>query len=244
MGKSNIEYVDKSWITVTGCTSTSAGCVRCYARGMTKRLQGICKAKEARGESLGKLAKYREGWGKVICHPEELDAPKLVMQPSRFFVNPMGDTLHLQVPIRFIQKIFGIAADCYWHQFLVLTKRARRLEELHEDGYLTWFHNIWMGVSVEKPNCKFRIDCLRRTGARIKWLSLEPLLAPIRDLNLDGIHWVVLGSETGPGARYMDPDWAREIRDQCKQQGVAFFMKSMGKDILIPNDLFIREYPK
>lgn len=240
---SKIEYVDKSWITVTGCTSTSAGCFHCFARGMTKRLQGICRKRQEEGLPLQGFAKYEQGWNPVVCHDKELDMPGRFPQSCRFFVNPMADTFHSQVPIRFIQQIFSKAADFYWHKFLVLTKRARRLEELTKDGYLTWFDNIWMGVSVEQPNCCFRIGCLRKTGARIKWLSIEPLLKRISDLDLQDIDWVVCGAETGPGARYMDPEWARDIRDQCREQGVAFFMKKMSNKEPIPDDLMIREFP-
>jgi len=168
---------------------------------------------------------YATGF-KLALHPHVLDAPLRWKKPRMIFVNSMSDLFHPDVPVEFILRVFGIMRQTHWHTFQVLTKRSARLLEL--DPTIDWPENVWMGVSVETQDYTFRIDHLRQTGARIKFLSLEPLLGSLTHLDLTGIHWVIVGGESGPGARPMQKEWVQCIREQCQTAGVPFFFKQWG----------------
>ncbi|WP_298402436.1 DUF5131 family protein [uncultured Chloroflexus sp.] len=213
MARSSIEWTEATWNPLTGCTKISPGCKHCYAERMALRLQ-----------AMG-LEKYRNGF-RLTLHPNTLPEPLQWKQPRMIFVNSMSDLFHHDVPVTFIQQVFAVMTQAHWHTFQVLTKRAERLHEL--DPLLAWPSNVWMGVSVERADYLDRIHRLRETGATIKFLSCEPLLGPLPNLPLDGIDWVIVGGESGPGARPIDPAWVREIRDQCQAAGVAFFFKQWG----------------
>ncbi len=212
-GTSDIEWTEATWNPVTGCSKISPGCKNCYAYRLALRLKAIGQPN------------YRNGF-KVTCHPQTLQVPLEWKKARTIFVNSMSDLFHREVPFKFVQSEFSTMRDAYWHRFQILTKRPERVRSL--DRKLEWTPNIWMGVSVETSNYAFRIDHLRSTGARVKFLSLEPLLAPLPALDLADIDWVIVGGESGPGARPIDPAWVREIRDQCLAQNVAFFFKQWG----------------
>jgi protein gp37 len=210
---SSIEWTDATWNPVTGCTKISPGCKHCYAERLANRLQAMGQAN------------YHNGF-KVTLHQQMLELPLKWKSPRRIFVNSMSDLFHAEVPLPYIHGVFDIMRRAHWHQYQVLTKRSERLMEL--SGNLLWEPQVWMGVSIENESYTVRIDHLRRTGAHVKFLSLEPLLGPIRNLDLTGISWVIVGGESGPGARPMDPQWVRSIRDQCLSAGVEFFFKQWG----------------
>ena len=198
---------------MTGCTKTSAGCQHCYADRMAKRLQAMGNPKYAQGFE-------------VRLHDSALALPLGWRKPHSVFVNSMGDLFHEQVPFAFMLDVFAIMKQAYWHRFQLLTKRAQRLADLAP--LLEWTPNIWMGVTVESNDYVNRIDFLRGTQARMKFLSMEPLLGPVPDLRLDGIDWVIVGGESGPGARPVRDVWVTEIRDKCLASGVPFFFKQWG----------------
>ena len=210
---SHIEWTDATWNPVTGCTKISPGCKHCYAERMANRLK------------LMGQKNYRNGF-EVTLQPQMLDLPLQWKAPKRIFVNSMSDLFHKDVPLSHIKDVFSVMGRAYWHQYQVLTKRSDRLLEL--SPLLDWQPQIWMGVSVENGDYVERIEHLRRVGAHVKFLSLEPLLGPLPNLNLRGIDWVIVGGESGPGARPVEPAWVVEIRDQCKQADVAFFFKQWG----------------
>jgi len=210
---SSIEWTGSTWNPVTGCSKISTGCRNCYAERMARRLQAMGQPN------------YRNGFG-VTLHPHVVDLPLTWKTPRTIFVNSMSDLFHEKVPDAFIQEIFGVMVKAKWHRFQVLTKRSERLLEL--SAVLPWTRNIWMGVTVEDGNVIDRIDHLRKTGAAVKFLSIEPLLGPLPELNLAGIDWVIVGGESGPGARYMDPSWVTDIQGQCVGAGVPFFFKQWG----------------
>jgi protein gp37 len=168
---------------------------------------------------------YRNGF-EVTLQPQMLELPLRWKTPKRIFVNSMSDLFHVDVPLSYIKSVFDVMRQAHWHQFQVLTKRAERISEL--SAQLIWADNIWMGVSLENEKYAYRIDYLRKTGAHVKFLSVEPLIGPVGKLDLRGIDWVIVGGESGPGARPMDPDWVTTIRDQCIKQGVSFFFKQWG----------------
>ena len=210
---SKIEWTDATWNPVTGCNKVSPGCKLCYAERLSKRLK-------ATG-----MVKYRNGF-EVTCHPDALEIPLRWRKPRTIFVNSMSDLFHYQVPDQFVRDVFGVMEQACWHRYQVLTKRPERVAELNAE--LPWPSQIWLGVSVESGRYLHRIDLLRECGAATKFLSLEPLLGPLPKLNLDGIDWVIVGGESGPGARPMEADWARDIRDQCVAAGVPFYFKQWG----------------
>jgi len=210
---SHIEWTDATWNPVTGCTKISPGCKHCYAERLACRLQAMGQAN------------YRNGF-EVTLQPQMLELPLKWKSPKRIFVNSMSDLFHAEIPLPYIRDVFDIMRRAHWHQYQVLTKRSERLMEL--SSKLRWEPQIWMGVSVENEDYAVRIDHLRRTGAHVKFLSLEPLLGPFHKLNLRSIDWVIVGGESGPGARAMDPDWVRNIRDQCVRANVEFFFKQWG----------------
>jgi protein gp37 len=211
--QSSIEWTDVTWNPVTGCTKISPGCKHCYAERMAYRLQAMGQPRYANGFS-------------VTLHEKSLLEPLAWRQPRKVFVNSMSDLFHESVPVEFIQRVFAIMADSPRHRFQVLTKRSARLREIA--GELTWAPNIWMGVSVESEDYLFRIQDLAAVPARIRFLSCEPLLGPLDDLPLEPIHWVIVGGESGPGARPMAEDWVLGILRQCRRRGVAFFFKQWG----------------
>lgn len=211
--KSSIEWTEMTWNPVTGCTKISPGCKHCYAERMSKRLHAMGQKNYAYGF-------------KLTLHPRMLDLPLRWRTPRTVFVNSMSDLFHKDVPSDFIQQVFDVMRRAHWHTFQVLTKRSDRLLEL--DPQIDWPPNVWMGVSVENNKYEFRIDDLGRTGAKTKFLSLEPLLGPLPKLKLKKINWVITGGESGPGARPMEPGWVEDIRDQCIRQGVSFFFKQWG----------------
>jgi len=170
-------------------------------------------------------ANYTNGF-KLTIHESALEKPLEWKKPQVIFVNSMSDLFHKDVPLEFIQRTFDVMKRAHWHQFQVLTKRSERLAEL--SPYLEWTDNIWMGVSIETEKYTFRIDDLRKTGAKIKFLSVEPLLGPIQKMNLKGINWVIVGGESGPGARPLEKEWVTSIRDQCLKTKVPFFFKQWG----------------
>jgi protein gp37 len=210
---SHIEWTDATWNPVTGCSKISPGCKHCYAERMSKRLQAMGQPNYANGFQ-------------VTLQPHMLELPLEWKRPRRVFVNSMSDLFHKDVPLAFIKKVFSVMRRANWHQYQLLTKRSERLLEV--SPVLTWEPHIWIGVSVENDDYTDRIDDLRTTGADVKFLSLEPLLGPLPQLNLSGIDWVIVGGESGPGARLMNPDWVRDIRDQCVRANVPFFFKQWG----------------
>ena len=211
--RSGIEWTESTWNPVTGCTKISPGCTHCYAERMAARLQ-----------AMGAY-QYRNGF-RVTLQPQALELPLSWKRPQLIFVNSMSDLFHSEVPLEYIQRVFAVMKKAHWHRFQVLTKRADRLEMVSPE--LSWPVNVWMGVSVEAQAQVWRIDHLRKTDAAVKFLSLEPLIGPLPDLQLSGIDWAIVGGESGPGARPMDPAWAMDIRDQCSAAGVPFFLKQMG----------------
>ena len=211
--KSPIEWTESTWNPVTGCKKISPGCKNCYAERLSKRLRAMGQPN------------YRNGF-KLTLQPHMLELPLKWKKPQTIFVNSMSDLFHTDVPIDYIQRVFDIMSRAHWHRFQVLTKRADRLEEI--SSQLEWSSNIWMGVSVENQKYVHRIDNLRRTDAKVKFLSLEPLLGPLTGLNLTDIDWAIVGGESGYGARPIKEDWVLSIRKQCRDFDVPFFFKQWG----------------
>lgn len=213
MTTTKIEWTEKSWNPLTGCHKISAGCRNCYAERLAKRLKAMGQKN------------YQNGF-KLTLHKDTLGIPLAWKKPAMIFVNSMSDLFHEDVPFSFIREVFSVMTQAHWHTFQVLTKRSSRLTEL--SNQLNWSQNIWMGVSVENTDFTFRINELASTGASVKFLSLEPLLGPIIDLDLTGIDWVIVGGESGPCARPMEKQWVIDIRDQCKKARIPFFFKQWG----------------
>ena len=213
MAQSSIEWTEMTWNPTTGCDKISAGCKFCYAEIMSRRLQ-----------AMG-VEKYKDNF-EVRMHEDALNIPYTWKNSKVVFVNSMSDLFHKNIPLEFIQKVFRVMNENPQHIFQVLTKRAERLFELHKE--LKWTHNIWMGVSVENDKVRDRIDFLRKTNARVKFLSLEPLIGPLRHLNMSGIDWIIVGGESGHNPRPMKPEWVLDIQEQCKNNDVAFFFKQWG----------------
>ena len=211
--RSPIEWTESTWNPLTGCTKISPGCKHCYAERMALRLRAMGQRNYANGFEL-------------TLHNAALELPLRWKKPQTIFVNSMSDMFHQRVPADFIFRAFDVMRRACWHRFQVLTKRADRLASLSSD--LPWSQNVWMGVSVESQTFSYRIDLLRETGAAVKFLSLEPLLGPLDNLSLDGIDWVIVGGESGPGARPMKEGWVTSIRDQCINVRVPFFFKQWG----------------
>jgi len=211
--KSAIEWTEATWNPVTGCTKISPGCDHCYAERLALRLQAMGQPN------------YADGF-RLTVQEHMLELPLRWKLPQVIFVNSMSDLFHKDVPTAYIQRVFDVMRRASQHRFQVLTKRSQRLARL--SSILNWQPNIWMGVSVESQEYTFRIDHLRETNAHIKFLSLEPLLGPLTNLNLEGIDWVIVGGESGPGARAMRSEWVLDIRDQCRDAGIPFFFKQWG----------------
>jgi protein gp37 len=213
MSKSTIEWTQVTWNPVTGCDKVSKGCKFCYAEIMSKRLQ-----------AMG-IEKYKDNF-KVREHPKTLLEPHLWSKPRLVFVNSMSDLFHKEVTTTYIKDVFKVMNDTPQHTYQVLTKRAERLLELSPE--LNWTPNIWMGVSVEDSHVLERVEYLKETGAHIKFLSMEPLLGSVDDLNVNGIDWIIVGGESGPKSRPMKIEWVELIHEKCKTVGVPFFFKQWG----------------
>lgn len=211
--RSSIEWTDATWNPVTGCSKISPGCKFCYAERMAKRLQAMGQRR------------YRNGFD-VTLQPDVLELPLSWRSPRLIFVNSMSDLFHADVPVEYIRRVFDVMIRADQHIFQVLTKRAERLSELAP--LLPWPGNVWMGVSVENAEYTPRIRHLQRVPAAVRFLSVEPLLGPMPNLPLRGIDWVILGGESGPGARPMEAAWAEQIRDRCVAAKVPFFFKQWG----------------
>jgi protein gp37 len=210
---SSIEWTNATWNPVTGCTKISPGCKHCYAERMAHRLQ-----------AMG-VPHYRDGF-RLTLQPDAIDIPRRWKKPRLVFVNSMSDLFHRDVPLDFIQRVFGVMEECPQHTFQVLTKRPEIALALADR--LPWPENVWMGTSVESAMYLHRVRTLREIPAKIRFLSVEPLLGPIPRLPLTGIHWVIVGGESGPGARPMREEWVTAIRDRCVAAGVPFFFKQWG----------------
>lgn len=211
--KSTIEWTESTWNPVTGCKKISPGCKNCYAERLSKRLKAMGQPN------------YRNGF-KLTLQPQMLELPLKWKKPQTIFVNSMSDLFHVDVPLEYIQQVYDVMNRAHWHRFQVLTKRADRLEEVSPQ--LNWSSNIWMGVSVENQDYLYRIDHLRRTEAEIKFLSLEPLLGPLTNMDLTDINWAIVGGESGHGFRPIKEEWVVDIRKQCEDFGVPFFFKQWG----------------
>ncbi len=213
MKTSKIEWTEMTWNPSTGCNKVSAGCKFCYAETMAHRLQAM------------RAPGYDNGFEFTLM-PDRLEMPKKIKKPTKFFVNSMSDLFHEKMPFEFLDSVFKTIEETPRHSYQILTKR--------EDILISYFKNhvvpknVWMGVTVEHAKTKNRIDSLRRIDANIRFLSIEPLIGPVGELNLSGIHWVIVGGESGPGARPMKPEWAEDVKRQCEEQNVAFFFKQWG----------------
>lgn len=222
--QSSIEWTEATWNPVAGCSVLSPGCTNCYAMRMAARLAAMGQDKYAgTTRKTGGRAKWT---GKIKLDPASLELPKKWKRGRLIFVNSMSDLFHKDVPAEYVGRVFQAMAEAPQHTFQVLTKRPERLVELSDK--LPWPSHVWMGVSVESAAYTGRIDLLRKSGAQVKFLSLEPLIGPLENLNLRGIHWVIAGGESGPGCRPMKKEWVRSIRDQCKEAEVAFHFKQWG----------------
>ncbi|KJS21253.1 MAG: phage protein Gp37/Gp68 [Clostridiaceae bacterium BRH_c20a] len=210
---SKIEWTESTWNPVTGCTKVSEGCKNCYAFTMGKRLK------------LMGNAKYANGFN-VTLHSYCIEDPLKWKKPSIIFVNSMSDLFHDEVPFRFIESVFDVMNKATLHTFQILTKRADRLAELAP--YLNWTPNIWQGVTVENENYTNRINFLRKVRSKVRFISFEPLLGEVRNLDLSEIDWAIVGGESGPNAREIKTDWVLSIKEQCDSQGVLFYFKQWG----------------
>jgi protein gp37 len=210
---SKIEWTQCTWNPVTGCTKVSPGCLHCYAERMARRLQAMGQAN------------YRCGF-RVTCHTHTLDLPLHWRRARMIFVNSMSDLFHKDVPLEFIRQVFDVMRGTPQHCFQILTKRSERLMQLSPK--LAWPENVWMGVTVENADYTFRVDHLRQTGAAVKFVCFEPLLGPVPHMKLESIDWVIVGGESGPGARPVQREWVTDIRDQCLARDIPFFFKQWG----------------
>lgn len=216
MAQSSIEWTQMTWNPTTGCNKLSAGCKFCYALTMSKRLQAM------------RQEKYKNGF-KLTVHPDTLEIPYSWKKPKTVFVNSMSDLFHKDIPLEYIKKVFRVMNENQKHTFQILTKRGDILADYDLRNELNWTPNIWMGVSVEDERVISRVDYLRNVKAKIKFLSLEPLLGPLSNLNLQNINWVIVGGESGFKARPVKKEWIIEIKEQCKKSKIPFFFKQWGK---------------
>ncbi|MBL0327020.1 MAG: phage Gp37/Gp68 family protein [Cytophagaceae bacterium] len=215
MASTKIEWTESTWNPITGCDKITSGCKFCYAEIMTRRLQAMGQEK------------YKNGF-EVTLHPDTLQEPYNWKKPKMIFVNSMSDLFHKDVPIEYIQKIFKVMKENPQHVFQILTKRADILNYYDSEGWLDWSHNIWMGVTVEDANVMKRIDQLRTTGAKVKFLSCEPLITDLPNMNLQNIDWVIVGGESGRTPRPIKEEWVLNIKEQCNAQKTAFYFKQWG----------------
>ncbi|MEV6368756.1 phage Gp37/Gp68 family protein [Micromonospora musae] len=220
--RSSIEWTEATWNPTTGCDRISAGCDNCYALALSKRLKAMGSAKY---QTDGDPRTSGPGFG-VAVHADALDVPRRWRDPRLVFVNSMSDLFHARVPLSYVQQVFEVMRETPRHTYQVLTKRAARLAKVADQ--LDWPPNVWMGVSVEDANEVGRIDDLREVPAAVRFVSAEPLLGPLLDLNLDGIDWLIAGGESGLNCRPVNAAWVRALRDQCATAGTAFFFKQWG----------------
>lgn len=211
--KSHIEWTEATWNPVTGCTKVSSGCKNCYAERLAQRLKAM------------RSSRYRNGF-ELTLQEDALDLPLRWKTPRTVFVNSMSDLFHDEVPLEFIQRVFSTIRRCPQHTFQILTKRSRRLKDVARS--IQWPHNVWMGVSVENADVLDRVDDLRCVPAAVRFLSCEPLLGSLAGADFTGIHWVIVGGESGPNCRPMQVKWVQEIRRACRSADVAFFFKQWG----------------
>jgi protein gp37 len=211
--QTEIEWTESTWNPVTGCTRISLGCLNCYAERMAGRLQAMGQER------------YQNGF-KLTLHPQAIEEPYHWRRPRIIFVNSMSDLFHEKIPFEFIRNVFQAMNDNKHHTFQILTKRSERLREMAPE--LIWSENIWMGVTIESNGYVRRADDLRKVNAAVRFLSLEPLLGPLPDLELDGIDWVIVGGESGPGARPMKEKWVLDIKQKCEKENIPFFFKQWG----------------
>lgn len=219
---SRIEWTEVTWNPTTGCDRVSAGCDNCYALTLAARLKSMGQAKY---QVDGDPRTSGPGFG-LTLHPSTIDAPRHWRAPRTVFVNSMSDLFHARVPLSLVRDVFTTIRETPQHTYQALTKRAHRLRRLADQ--LDWPSNLWMGVSVENSDVLDRIDDLREVPAAVRFLSCEPLIGPLDGINLDGIHWVIAGGESGPDHRPIDPQWVRHLRDTCLANDVAFFLKQWG----------------
>jgi len=210
---SKIEWTEATWNPVTGCTPISDGCKNCYARRMALRLQRMGNKR------------YSNGF-QITLHYDLLSHPLKWKSPKMIFVNSMSDLFHEDVPIAFIKTIFKTIKNAHWHTFQVLTKRAKRLSDLSSE--LEWPKNLWIGVTIESGKYSFRADLLRKVPAHVRFISFEPLIGPVNDIDFTGINWAIVGGESGPGCRIIKKEWVKEILSICRRQNVHFFFKQWG----------------
>ncbi len=225
-GLSDIEWTEATWNPVAGCAMVSPGCTNCYAMRMAARLDAMGVKKYA---STTRKSGKRSVWtGSVTYDEQSLSAPLDWKKPKRIFVNSMSDLFQEAVSESFIKAVWHVMGNAHWHTFQVLTKRPERMLEVLTSGMLPVLKNVWLGTSVENRDVIPRIETLSRVPAHVRFVSFEPLLGPILDPDLSGIHWAIVGGESGPGARPMEPWWAEALRDTCLEQNVAFFFKQWG----------------
>jgi len=209
-----ISWTQITWNLITGCTQYSLGCFNCYAKPLTPRLSAMGQKK------------YSKGFNNIVCHLDELTRPYTWAKSKLIFINSMSDTFHKEVPTEFIADIFKVVRDCPQHTFQILTKRADRMVNVCAE--LGVPENAWVGVTIEQEKYLPRLELLKQVDATVRFVSFEPLLGPIPQIDLSGIQWVIVGGESGPNFRQMNLDWARDLRDQCLEQGVPFFFKQVG----------------
>jgi protein gp37 len=223
-GLSDIEWTDATWNPVAGCSILSPGCTNCYAMRMAARLQAM---KHPAYQGVTRKSGMRFVWsGKITLNEAALAAPLGWKKPHRVFVNSMSDLFHDRVPAEFIERVWLTMAQADWHVFQVLTKRPERMRDFLKDRPI--LSNVWVGTSVESAPFTSRIEALKKTPAAVRFVSFEPLLGPVGNVDLAGVHWAIVGGESGPGARQMETDWVEEIRTACREHGVAFFFKQWG----------------
>jgi protein gp37 len=225
---SSIEWTDATWNPVAGCTPVSAGCKNCYAARMALRLTHMPngtgrKYRNTATRTRGGLPVFT---GHINLDRDSLDLPRSWRLPRVIFVNSMSDLFHEDVPLFYIKEIFDVMVSCPQHTFQVLTKRPERAAELASE--LQWPRNVWLGTSVEDARVIHRVDDLRQVPSQVRFLSCEPLIGPLNGLSLKGVHWVIVGGESGPGARPMDEEWVFQIKRLCDKSKVPFFFKQWG----------------
>ncbi len=233
MGISKIEWTEVTWNPITGCSKISDGCINCYAAAFAKRLK-----------AMGNI-RYKNGFQPTV-HEDLIDLPFQWKTPKRVFVNSMSDIFHEQIPDKYILQIFETMNQCRQHEFQVLTKRPERLSSLNDK--IVWTDNIWMGVTIESDKYLNRADMLRNCGARIKFISAEPLLSRLNNLNLTDIDWLIVGGESGPHCRPIKKEWVEELLDLAKYNNTAFFFKQWGgfnkkKNGKLLNGKIYQDYP-
>lgn len=225
MSDSSIEWTNATWNPVAGCSIISAGCTNCYAMRFAARLEAMGVEKYA---GLTRKSGGRAKWtGTVRTDPGALDAPLHWRKPKKIFVNSMSDLFHEGVPEAFIRRVWKTMSRCHWHQFQILTKRPERMQKVLADGYQV-LNNVWLGTSVEDSAVINRIDALRDTPAHVRFVSFEPLIGSVGNADLMGIDWAIVGGESGPGSRHMDPVWVDEVKELCERSDTAFFFKQWG----------------